>query len=110
MTADVAAARAHEWNADLILADATSAMALRGVSSIVMITAAGDGVAARAVAQEIGAAGWLFVDEIGREIDVYFGRRSDAAAVGGFPRVVGVVASMLLIAFAVRLLWAALGA
>jgi hypothetical protein len=78
VTADVAASRADDWHADLVLADASSAPALRSLAPIVMVTAAGDGIAARAVAQEIGAAGWLFVDEIDREMDRYFGRRSSA--------------------------------
>jgi DNA-binding NarL/FixJ family response regulator len=110
VTADVAAARAHEWNADLILADADSARALRGLASIVMVTAAGDGIAARAAAQEIGAAGWLFVDEIDREIDRYFGRRSGATE-SRRARAVAMsvaVAAVASLAVALGLVWAAL--
>jgi hypothetical protein len=110
VTADVAAARAHEWPADLVLADASSARALRALSSIVMVTAAGDGIAARAVAQEIGAAGWLFVDEIGHEMDVYFGRPSRPGRLTSVSVRIGIGVAVLSLAFAVRLVWAALGA
>ena len=110
VTADVAAARGQEWPADLILADADSARALRGLASIVMVTAAGDGIAARAAAQEIGAAGWLFVDEIDREIDRYFGRRSGATE-SRRARAVAMsvaVAAVASLAVALGLVWAAL--
>ena len=110
VTADVAAARAHEWPADLVLADASSARALRALSSIVMVTAAGDGIAARAVAQEIGAAGWLFVDEIDREIDRYFGRRSAAPQsrrARAFAAAIA-LASVASLTVALGLVWAAL--
>jgi DNA-binding NarL/FixJ family response regulator len=110
VTAEVAAARAREWHADLVLADAASARALRPVGSIVMVTAAGDGIAARAVAQEIGAAGWLFIDEIDRQIDVYFGRVSGARAaqVSRAVAIAVAVGSVASLALALGLAWAAL--
>ncbi|HKW78575.1 MAG TPA: hypothetical protein VJQ09_05695, partial [Candidatus Limnocylindria bacterium] len=59
---------------------------------------------------EIGAAGWLFVDEIRREIDGYFGRTSGTRSTRADRIVAGfvAVASVFGVAIALALVWAAL--
>ncbi len=60
-----AAERAREWQADVVLADPSAARELpRDLLPHVVLAVAGEGSTASTLATELGAVGWLFLDEV----------------------------------------------
>lgn len=104
-----ALARDGEWHPALVLADAAAARRLRPIASKVVVAAAGDGASARAVARQIGAAGWIPVDEVDAQLTRFLARDSrDSRALGRAAVLVVALLSVAAIAASVALVWAAL--
>jgi hypothetical protein len=71
-TAEEAGAIARDWDAEAVLADAPIARRLpRELAPRIMVAAAGDGLLAKAAAEEIGAATWVYLDTVARALDAF---------------------------------------
>lgn len=79
-----ATAIATEWDAEAVLADAAFARRFpRELAPRILVTAAGDGVIAKATALEIGAATWVYVDAIPTALSTFL--REPPAITGRTP-------------------------
>lgn len=78
---DESIAVAREWGAEAVLADAAVAQRFpRELAARVLVTAAGDGAAAKATAAQIGAGMWLYVDAIPTGLSTFL---REPPAIGG---------------------------
>ncbi len=75
-----AALAAREWKAELVLADAPAARQLRDLGPRLVVTAAGDGLIAQATAEQVRAAGWIYVDEVAERLGSFIPERQRVAA------------------------------
>ncbi len=74
-----AGAAAREWRAELVLADAPTARQLHDLGERLVVTAAGDGLVAQATAEQVHAAGWIFVDEVAERLASFLPKRERVA-------------------------------